>query len=161
MTLHGASHGAPLAAPALEDREHADREHEDREREDREEDAIPLRVVHEALGQHTWSEHPNRKAQCSHCEGLDAYECACGIRLCEQCRLPSAESVVGPSCSWRQHPTRPLPFYVADHAKWPDDEKLAWLRQEIGDGAELLDFAEKWLELFGQKFSGATAQKAA
>ena len=126
VTLHGASHGAPLAAPALEDREHEDREHEDREHEDREhEDAIPLRVVHEALGQHTWSEHPNRKAKCSHCEGLDAYECACGFRLCEQCRLPSAESAVGPSCSWRQHPTRPLPFYVIDHAKWPDDEKLA------------------------------------
>jgi len=63
VTLHGASHGAALAAPALEDREHEDREHEDREREDREEHAIPLRVVHEALGQHTWSEHPNRKAK--------------------------------------------------------------------------------------------------
>ncbi len=141
-----------LAAPALEAREH----------EHRERDAItPLRVAHEALGQNTWSEHPNRKVKCSHCEGYDAHECACGVRLCEQCRLPSAESDVGPICNWRQHPTRPLPFYVLDHAKWPDSEKLAWIRQEIGDGAKLPDFAEKWLELFGEKLGGATAQKAA
>ena len=45
--------------------------------------------------------------------------------------------------------------------KWPDDEKLAWIRQEIGDGAELPDFAEKWLDLFGEKIRGAVSQKAA
>ena len=113
------------------------------------------------LGQHTWSERPNRKAKCSSCEAWDAYECACGIGLCEQCRQPPAESDLEPRCSRRQHPTRPQPFYVHDHAKWPESEKLAWIRQEIGDGAGLQDFAEKWRELFGEKFGGVTAQKTA
>jgi hypothetical protein len=34
-----------------------------------------------------------------------------------------------PSCAWRQHPTAPLPFFVRDFTKRPEDEKLAWLRQ--------------------------------
>ena len=54
-----------------------------------------------------------------------------------------------------------MPFYVIDHAKWPDEEKLAWIRQEIGDNADLSDFVEKWLNLFGEKLRGAMSQKAA
>ena len=141
--LHDASRGAL----ALTDRAEED-------------DGVPLRAVHEALGQHTWSERPNRKAQCRNCQSFDPYECDCGLMLCEQCRLP-AVSDLDPRCSWRQHPTLPQPFYVHDHVRWPDGEKLMWMRQEIGDGAGLHDFAEKWLELFGEKFGSATAQKAA
>ena len=147
-TLHDALHRAVQTAPALEDREHANA-------------IIPMRAMHEALGQHAWSEHPNRKAKCLHCEGQDPYACACGTKLCEQCRLPSADSAVGPSCSWRQHPTRPMPFYVIDHAKWPDEEKLARMRQEVGDEADLQTFAGKWLDMFGDKVHGATSHKAA
>ena len=87
VALNGAQHGAPLAAlqdqalaahkgqarAALEDRA------EDREEDLEQEDAIPLRVVHEVLGQHTWSERPNHKAKCVHCEDWGPFECACGI----------------------------------------------------------------------------------
>ena len=66
-----------------------------------------------------------------------------------------------PSCAWRQHPTAPLPFFVRDYTKWPDDEKLAWLRQELGGSAGLQDFAQRWLELFSDSLKGAVPQKAA
>jgi len=66
-----------------------------------------------------------------------------------------------PSCAWRQHPTAPLPFFVRDYAKWPDDEKLAWLRQELGGSADLQEFAQRWLELFSDTKRGVPQQKAA
>ena len=120
--LHSVSQGAPIAGLAIEDQSRAALE----DRGDREEEdgAIPLRVVHEAFDQHTWSERTNRKAKCTHCEGWDPYECDCGIRLCELCRQP-------------------------------------WIRQEIGDEADLIAFAEKWRERFGEKIRGDVPQKAA
>ena len=158
--LHSVSQCAPIAGLAIEDRsarlalqDHADIEEED-------DNTIPLRVVHEAFDQHVWSERTNRKAQCEHCKGWDPYECDCGARLCGLCRLPPAVGTK-PTCKWQQHPTRPLPFSVQDHVKWPDEEKLAWIRQELGEGAELEDFAKKWRELFGDKIRGEVPQKAA
>ena len=129
--------------------------------EEEKEDALPLRVVHEALGQHTWSERPNPKAKCSHCENWGPFECDCGIRLCEQCQLPPADSGMAPRYDWRQHPTEPMPFFVIDYAKWPESEKLVWIRQEIGNDADLEEFSEKWHELFSGKFSCDTSQRAA
>ena len=58
-----------------------------------------------------------------------------------------------------QHPARPLPFYVIDHAKWPDDEKLPWIKQEVGEGVDLPTFAQAFLDLFGGKLRGAVQQK--
>ena len=118
-------------------------------------------AMHEALDQHAWSEQPNRKAVCSRCEAEEPHECACGARLCKKCMLPSADATFRPSCSWRQHPTRPLPFYVIDHVKVPEAEKLAWMRQELGGDANLETFATKFLELFGEKVRGTVPQKAA
>ena len=157
--LHSVSQGAPIAGLAIEDQSRAALE----DRGDREEEdgAIPLRVVHEAFDQHTWSDRTNRKAKCTHCEAWDPYECDCGIRLCELCRQPSALAALEPICTWRQHPTRPTPFSVHDHTKWPEEEKLLWIRQEIGDGADLIAFAEKWRERFGEKIRGDVPQKAA
>ena len=113
--LHSVSQGAPIAGLAIEDRS-ARLALEDRADREEEDDAIPLRVVHEAFDQHTWSERTNRKAKCSHCDGWDPYECDCGMRLCELCRLPPV-AVTRPICKWQQHPTRPLPFSVHDHVK--------------------------------------------
>ena len=130
---------------------------EDRNEEDK--DAL-RRAEHEATGQHTWSEEPNVKAQCSRCCGWDPFECKCGMRLCDGCRQPPADQGT-PRYTWRQHPTDPMPFFVLDYAKWPDSEKLAWIRQEIGSNAELEEFTEKWIELFGDKIGGGAMQRAA
>jgi hypothetical protein len=54
-----------------------------------------------------------------------------------------------PACAWRQHPTAPLPFFVVCPKRVPDEEKVAWLRHELGGDADVSDFARKWLELFG------------
>ena len=158
--LHSVSQGAPIAGLAIEDRsarlalqDRADIEEED-------DTIIPLRVVHEAFDQHVWSERTNRKVQCERCEGWDPYECDCGARLCGLCRLPPTVGTKT-TCKWQQHPPRPLPFSVQDHVKWPDEEKLAWIRQELGEGAELEDFAKKWHALFGDKIRGEVPQKAA
>jgi hypothetical protein len=64
-------------------------------------------------------------------------------------------------CAWRQHPTAPLSFFVRDYTQWPEDEKLAWLRQEVGGSADLSDFAQRWLELFVDTKRGTAQQKAA
>lgn len=64
-------------------------------------------------------------------------------------------------CSWRGHPTQPMPFYVIDHEKVPDDEKLAWMKQELGSDADLATFVARFLELFGEKLKGAVPQKRA
>ena len=60
-----------------------------------------------------------------------------------------------------QHPERPLPFYVVDQAKMPDSEKVVWIRQEIGNDAELTAFAVKFLDLFGDRLRGHVPQKNA
>ena len=65
------------------------------------------------------------------------------------------------STFWMQHPCRPLPFYVIDPRNIAEEEKVAWLRQELGDFASLRDFAMKFLELLGNKIKGATSQKSA
>ena len=52
-----------------------------------------------------------------------------------------------PTTIWRPHPTSPEPFYVSVGANTSDAEKIAWIRQDIGDGVELPEFAasEAWL----------------
>jgi hypothetical protein len=66
-----------------------------------------------------------------------------------------------PKSEWRQHPERPEPFYVIDHSKVPEAEKLEWIRQEIGDGATIGEFAARFMGLFGGKIRGAVSQKKA
>ena len=65
------------------------------------------------------------------------------------------------NCKWWQHPERPIPFFVIDQIKVPDEEKVAWLRQELGQAAPLPDFAAKYLELFGARKNGQANQKCA
>lgn len=69
---------------------------------------------------------------------------------------------------WRSHAERPLPFYVTDQDKVADDqdkvadeEKVLWLRQELGSDATLPEFCAKFVELLGNKLRGPVPQKAA
>ena len=54
------------------------------------------------------------------------------------------------------HPDhRPATCYVAD-LQMDDDIKLEWLAQELGDEANLTDFAKKFKELFSEKLKRKT-----
>jgi len=118
-------------------------------------------ALHEARDQHVWSERSNPKALCTRCEVNQPYECACGAQRCQSCMRPPPKSPDAAQCTWRQHPTRPLPFYVIDQTKVSEKDKLAWIRQEIGHEACLRDFAAKFVELFGDKLHGMVPQKNA
>ena len=56
---------------------------------------------------------------------------------------------------------QPLPFFILETIKWPEQEELAWIRQDLGEGADLLDFTRRWLELFSETMRGAVPQKSA
>ena len=91
---------------------------------------------------------------------VQVFGCPCGARRCKKCLRPSP-SLAAPKTYWSLHPTRPLAFSVIDQRNVPEDEKLAWMRQELGDNAELPDFAEKFVDLFGHKVHGTVPQKRA
>jgi hypothetical protein len=73
----------------------------------------------------------------------------------------AAETPNGVRCRWRQHPERPLPFFVIDHEKLADQEKVLWMRQDLGDEAALPEFSAKYVDLFGSKRVGVMPQKTA
>ena len=45
--------------------------------------------------------------------------------------------------------------------KLPNAEKVAWIREELGGGADLPEFSRKFLEMFSEKLRGPVPQKAA
>ena len=47
-----------------------------------------------------------------------------------------------------KHPTAPLPFYVIDLKKYELEDKVVWMKQEIGADRTLEEFVEKFVELF-------------
>ena len=65
------------------------------------------------------------------------------------------------TCSWQQHPTHPLPFFVVDQQKVPEADKLAWVKRELGEDATLPEFAAMFLQLFGAKLKDMYSQKSA
>jgi len=67
----------------------------------------------------------------------------------------------GVKSQWRQHPERPQPFFVIDQEKVSDEEKMIWIRQELGSDATLSQFCAKYIELFGARKVGEIQQKGA
>ncbi len=105
------------------------------------------------------------------CRMVCCYECARSIMkrqereavlqaALQECAQPPRDPFA-PTCEWQQHPTRPLPFYVVDQVKVSEADKLAWMQQELGDDVKLPTFAEKFMELFGDKLRGGVPQRAA
>ena len=66
-----------------------------------------------------------------------------------------------PQFQWKQSDDAPQPFYVNDLKNIPDDEKLLFIKQELGSSASLEAFAVKFLDLFSNKVHGVIPQKAA
>ena len=60
----------------------------------------------------------------------------------------------------KQHPTVPLPFYVIDHQKLGDVDKVAFIKHDFGKDNDLFTFAEKFMDLFGSKMKGVVPQKS-
>ena len=117
-----------------------------------------LRAYHEATDTHSWTEQ--HRAECTLCDAMPAKVCPCGARRCDRCARPDVDPCA-PEVHWQRHPTRPAPFYVIDNRNIAADEKLVWLKQELGQGADLEDFAKKFLELFAEKIRASAAQKKA
>ena len=107
--------------------------------------------------------------RCTLCRLVLCDTCTHGVRREQQDRAEverlrarcAAAPEDGVRCEWRQHPERPLPFFVIDQKKVADDEKVVWIRQELGSGATLPEFSRKYIELFGERKVGAAQQKAA
>ena len=83
------------------------------------------------------------------------------LDLYRECQKPPSPAFGAPEAQWLQHPTRPLPFYVLDWQRVPVNEKLSWLRQELGEDADLCDFAQKFLELFSESCRDKDTQRKA
>ena len=64
-----------------------------------------------------------------------------------------------PHTVYWEPPTCGRPFPVLDPPKPSDAEKLAWLRQELGGEAGLIDFARKYVELFSAMVHTESVQK--
>jgi hypothetical protein len=59
----------------------------------------------------------------------------------------------------QQHPEQPSPFWVVDYIKWPVQDKVVWITQEIGRDAGLPTFASKFMELFRGSINDKGQQK--
>lgn len=96
--------------------------------------------------------------ECDVHDGRDAEERQDLKEAFDKCA--SARPALGdPIYTWHQHPLQPRPFYAIDYKDLPNNEKLTWLRQELGNDAELPDFAAKILELLGDKRQGEGPQR--
>lgn len=106
--------------------------------------------------------------RCTLCRLVLCDTCTHGVRREQQDRAEverlrarcAAAPEDGVRCEWRQHPERPLPFFVIDQKKVFDDEKVVWIRQELGGSATLPEFSRKYIDLFGER-KGVAQQKAA
>jgi len=130
------------------------------ELEQQEEQLEKLRAVHEVRGGHCWEPFSKGSKECTLCHNNATFVCHCGAQRCQLHTKPVV-SPCDPVSAWQQHPGKPLPFYVIDPQRISEAEKLAWLRQELGDDAELPMFAQKFVDIFGHKVHGRVPQKAA
>ena len=82
--------------------------------------------------------------------------CECGAERCTSCI-----EATRPPTLWlmRQHPWLPGKFFV-DVANPSGAEKLAMLRQELGEDASLSDFAQAFVDLFKEQTKKAASQKS-
>jgi hypothetical protein len=116
--------------------------------------------------------HPGPFWRCTSCRLVACHACA-HCKTNEQRASRKVQELKGTAAAatgalldevrfqWRQHPELPLPFFVTDQIKVSDEEKVVWIRQEIGNDAELAAFSVKFLELFGDRLRGAVPQKSA
>ena len=91
---------------------------------------------------------------CTLCGQAPRKICSCGEGRCEQCLVLSGGSPVE---TWFYvHPLhRPATCYITDQQRTSATQKLEWIVFELGEEADLISFAGKYRELFGEN-----AQKA-
>jgi hypothetical protein len=96
-----------------------------------------------------------RLVLCNRCAGLEQD----AQREERNVRKWATKASQNPPCFW-QHPQSPKPFFVFDHTKLADSEKLLWIRHEVGEEVDLPSFARAFLTHFGDKLHGAVPQKS-
>jgi hypothetical protein len=118
-----------------------------------------LRACHERDDQHEWQDAP-KSAECTLCNGHDKVMiCKCGAQRCQAClhvHVPNP-GVAPVTRMW--HHKNETKFFVIDQVKASDDDKLAWIAQEIGQGVGIGTFAATFVALFGDKVCDVPAQK--
>ena len=118
------------------------------------------RALHDIQGTHVWILPKNGCNECSVCDAIPALVCECGAQRCLKHLAPRVPLEL-PGFEWKQSLDHPEPFFVVDNMKIKADDKLAFMRQELGYGADLVTFATKFLDLFGSKIRGSATQKVA
>jgi hypothetical protein len=108
--------------------------------------------------------HTPPYTRCSQCRVVYCGRCALSLNDVandrEERRGAAEHMRAQPPPQFLQHPERPLPFYVIDQRKPRKAEQIEWIKFEIGDDAGLLEFAQKYLELFANVVHGAGSQRA-
>ena len=99
-------------------------------------------------------------ARCARDEEADQNHRGALRAALQECKQKHS-SPFDPICEYICHCESPRPFFVIDQQKVPNDEKVRWIEQELGSGADLVTFSTKFLDLFGEKLRGHTPQKRA
>jgi hypothetical protein len=107
-----------------------------------------MRLQHECSSSHVFGE-PSMNWECTVCNNMGAARCACGAQRC-RCHqnitiAPRHRTI------WKQSTWSPGPFFVQD-PKWMRNElKVEFIRDELGDGESLEEFAVVYADLFAEK----------
>ena len=106
--------------------------------------------------------HSGAMWRCTSCRLVLCSNCALREHRGQKAKNAEKERVPpdGVQCEWRQHPERPLPFSVTDQIKVSDEEKVTWIRQELGSDATLPEFCAKYIGLFGDRRSERYTRRA-
>jgi succinate dehydrogenase flavin-adding protein (antitoxin of CptAB toxin-antitoxin module) len=107
-----------------------------------------MRLQHELSASHVFGE-PSSKWECTVCNEFGAARCACGAQRCS--RHQCTKSAPRHRTIWKESVWTPGPFYV-QNPKWMKKElKAEFIRDELGDGASLDEFALVYVDLFADK----------
>ena len=113
------------------------------------------------LHHHVW-EWVNDDTRCKICDKPAFKQCSCKEAWCRDCCVFKGIPVVVQHMQENKlenEINEPFCVNVSEYTKMYNEEKLEYMRLEIGDDEDLLTFASKYLELFKEKIKGVNNQK--
>ena len=99
--------------------------------------------------------------RCKICDKPALKQCSCKEAWCRDCCVIKGIPVVVhmQENKLQDEINEPFCVNVSEYTKMSNEEKLEYMRLEIGDNEDLLTFASKYLELFKEKVKGVNNQK--